>query len=182
MLVVQFPHLPRRSNRAMSTVPVFVGLDYSLTGVQVCVLDHAGPMLGNQKVPDQVDAIVQAAARFGPVPSAAIAACCGASDLAEPIVQQHGWLIHLGHPEYVARIKQNPDTTDFSDAHLLADLERVGYLPRVWLAPRSRRELRTLVRDRQALGRQCQRIRLRLTALLRDHRQVSSFNRWTQKW
>lgn len=166
----------------MSTVPVFVGLDYSLTGVQVCVLDREGKMLGNQKVPDRVEAIVGAASRIGPVHSAAIEACCGASDLAEEIVQQHGWLIHLGHPGYVSRIKQNPDKTDFSDAHLLADLERVGYLPRVWLAPKSLRELRTLVRDRQALVRHCQSIRLRLTALLRDHRQVSPCNRWTQKW
>jgi hypothetical protein len=97
----------------MSTVRVFVGLDYSLTGVQVCVLDCDGNMLGNQKVPDRVEAIVQAASRFGPVHSAAIEACCGASDLAEKIVQQHGWLIHLGHPGYVSRIKQNPDKTDF---------------------------------------------------------------------
>jgi hypothetical protein len=54
----------------MSTVPVFVGLDYSLTGVQVCVLDREGKVLGNQKVPDRVDAIVQSASRFGPVHSA----------------------------------------------------------------------------------------------------------------
>jgi hypothetical protein len=37
----------------MSTVPVLVGLDYSLTGVQVCVLDREGRMLGNQKVLDR---------------------------------------------------------------------------------------------------------------------------------
>src|SRR5262245_16618230 len=133
MLVIQIPHLPRRSNRAMSTVPVFVGLDYSLSGVPVCVVDRGGKMLGNRKLPDRVDAMVEAASRFGPVHSAAIEACCGASDLAEQIVQRHGWLVHLGHPGYVARIKQNPDKTDFSDAHLLADLERVGYLPCVWL-------------------------------------------------
>ena len=71
----------------MNTVPVFVGLDYSLSGVQVCVLDREGRVLGNQKVADRVDAIVFSASRFGPVHSAAIEACCGASDLAEQIVQ-----------------------------------------------------------------------------------------------
>jgi hypothetical protein len=148
----------------MNNVPVFVGLDYSLTGVQVGVLDRAGKMLGNQKVPDRAESIVKAASRFGPVHSAAIEACCGASDLAEQLVQQHGWLMHLGHPGYVARIRQNPDKSDFSDAHLLADLERVGYLPRVWLAPKALRELRTLVRDRQALVRQGRNIRRSSTA------------------
>jgi len=38
---------------------------------------------------------------------------------------------------------QSPDKTDFSDARVLADLERVGYLPRVWIAPQQLRELRT---------------------------------------
>lgn len=166
----------------MSTVPVFVGLDYSLTGVQVCVLNREGQILGNRKVPDEVDAIVQAASGFGAVHSAAIEACCGASDLAEKIVQQHGWLMHMGHPGYIARIKQNPDKSDFSDAHLIADLERVGYLPRVWMMPKALRDQRTLVRDRQGLVNQRRSIKLRITAMLREHRQVSPFNRWTQKW
>ena len=32
-------------------------------------------------------------------------------------------------------MKKSPDKTNFSDAKLLADLVRVGYLPKVWLAP-----------------------------------------------
>ena len=109
----------------MNTVPVFVGLDYSLTGVQVCVLDREGKMLGNQKVPDRVEAIVQAVSRFGPVHSAAVEACCGASDLAEEIVQQHGWLIHLGHPGYVSRMKMRVVLRQGARWHL--NLNRSGH-------------------------------------------------------
>ncbi len=46
-------------------------------------------------------------------------------------------------------MKQGPDKTDWGDARLLVDLVRVGYLPKVWLAPENIRELRRLVRYRQ---------------------------------
>jgi hypothetical protein len=50
-------------------------------------------------------------------------------------------MVQLAHPGYVARMKQSRDKTDFGDARMLADLERVGYLPRVWLAPEEVREM-----------------------------------------
>ncbi len=43
-------------------------------------------------------------------------------------------------------MKQNPDKSDKADAWVLADLIRLGYLPKVWLAPEEIRQLRSLVR------------------------------------
>jgi transposase len=66
---------------------------------------------------------------------------------------------------------------------LLADLERVGYVPKVWLAPQEVRELRRLVRYRQQLVNDRRNIKLRVSALLRDHRLRSgSFRPWTRGW
>jgi len=45
------------------------------------------------------------------------------------------WHVELAHAGYVARMKQTPDKSDWTDAKLLADLTRAGYIPRVWLAP-----------------------------------------------
>ena len=59
-------------------------------------------------------------------------------------------------------MKQNPDKTDCQDAHLVADLERVGYLPRVWLAPHYIRELRHVVRYRLQLTDQRRATKLRV--------------------
>jgi transposase len=80
-------------------------------------------------------------------------------------------------------MKQNPDKSDFTDAQLLADLERVGYLPRVWLAPHEVRELRRLVRYRRQLVDERRNTKLRIRALLRDQR-VRTPDRaaWTQPW
>jgi transposase len=164
------------------TVPLFVGLDYSQHAVQVCVLDAQGSVLCNRALPDAADAIDQAVRRFGAVRGAALEACTGAADLAQELADRFGWPMHLAHPGFVARMKQSPDKSDFSDARVLADLERVGYLPRVWIAPRALRELRTLVRDRQQLAAQRRNLKLQIGALLREHRLRCRHNRWTKDW
>ena len=117
----------------MSNVTVYVGLDYHNDSIQVCVVNANGDVLGNRRVANDVVAVIGYAERFGQVGRAAIESCPGAADFAEELVQD-GWHVDLAHPGYVSRMKQNPDKTDFSDARMLADLTRVGYLPRVWLA------------------------------------------------
>ena len=124
----------------METIPVFVGLDYHQDSIQVCVLDQEGQLLANRACANDWNAIKSQVERFGKVKRVAIESCSGAADLADELVQCAGWCVDLAHPGYVARMKQNPDKTDFSDARMLADLERVGYLPRVWLAPREIRD------------------------------------------
>jgi transposase len=112
----------------------------------------------------------------------AIEACTGAADLAQELVDLAGWSVDLAHTTYVARMKRQPDKTDYSDARLLADLTRVGYLPRVWLPPRYIRDLRRLVSLRDSLVSQRRNLKLRLTGLLRDHRVRASQARWTKAW
>lgn len=52
----------------------------------------------------------------------------------------------MPHPGYVPRMKQDPDKSDYTDARMLGNLVRVGYLPKEWLALQEVRELRRLVR------------------------------------
>ncbi len=167
----------------MSNVTVFVGLDYHKDSVQVCVLNSDGAMLGNRRCINDGVAVMRNAEGFGRVARAAIESCPGAPDIAEELVQ-NGWSVDLAHPGYVSRMKQNPDKTDFTDARMLADLTRVGYLPRVWLAPQAVRELRRLVRYRQQLANERCNTKLRITAMLRDQRisEPDNINRWTRNW
>ena len=91
--------------------------------------------------------------------------------------------MQLAHPGYVARLKQSPDKTDYTDARLLADLRRVGYLPPVWLAPEEVRELRRVVRFRQQLVAERRNIKLRVSALLREQRVfLQGVKAWTKIW
>jgi transposase len=165
-------------------VPVFVGLDYHDTVVQVCVLDAQGQGLLNRACGNDWGVIHEAVAGVAPGAPvyAAIEACTGAADLADELVEGAGWSVDLAHPGYVARIKQSPDKHDYGDARLLADLERVGYLPRVWLAPQAVRELRRLVRYRQQLANEVRNAKLRIRALLREHRLRGPGRAWTRLW
>jgi transposase len=167
----------------MAIVKVFVGLDYHQDEVQVCVLDAAGKILCNRSVRNEAETIRLTAQRYGVVEAAALEACCGAANLAQELVDG-GWSVSLAHPGFVARMKQNPDKTDFADAHLLADLLRVGYLPKVWLAPERLRRLRRLVRFRQQLVDQRRDVKLRVRALLRENRlrPPGDVSPWTRCW
>jgi len=171
----------------MRIVPVFVGLDYHQSGVQVCVMDGKGNVLLNRKVDNRTGKIAKAIRRVGQPAGVAIEACCGAADLADRLHQQTGWSISLAHTGFVARMKQNPDKTDYGDARLLADLLRVGYLPKVWLAPADIRRLRRLVRYRQQRVNHRRDAKLRIRALLRENRlrcplDVSAWSRPWMRW
>jgi transposase len=160
-----------------------VGLDYHQDSVQVCVLDQAGKRLLNRSVAIDAAEIERLATRYGQPRRIAIEACCGAANLAEELATVRGLPMELAHPGYVNRMKRSADKTDFSDAHLLADLTRINYLPKVWLAPESIRQLRRLVRHRAQLVARRKDIKLRIRALLRENRlRCSHANAWTQAW
>lgn len=167
----------------MSKVTVYVGLDYHKDSIQVCVMDSSGTILANRAVRNRTEAVVALVAAHGQDVRAAIEACPGAADLADELVTRHGWILNLAHPGYVARMKQTPDKTDWADARVIADLVRVGYLPKVWLAPEDVRQLRTLTRYRQQLVDRRRATKLRVTALLRDARIVEpKGRRWGRAW
>jgi transposase len=166
----------------MSKIRVFVGLDYHPGCIQVCVLDQRGNMLLNATRPNCSDELNQVVRTFGDAIRAAIEVSPGAAHLADELTTQYGWSIDLAHPGYVARLKQSPDKTDFSDARLLADLIRVGYLPKVWLAPPAIQDLRTLTRHRAQLAQQQRATKLRVRAMLRNQRLVAPARAWTKAW
>jgi transposase len=146
-------------------------------------LDGSGEVLANRRVDNCWQALADFAGRFGCNVRAGIESCTGASDLADELVHRAGWSLDLAHPGYVHRMKQSPDKSDYTDARMLADLVRVGYLPRVWLAPQAVRELRRLTRHRQDLVNRRRALKLKASALLRDHRVVSPKGRtWTKRW
>lgn len=166
----------------------FVGFDYHDCFVQVCVMDTSGVVLGNRRIAnslvdvvDYVDNVRDGRCIMG----AAIESCCGASQFAEALQDQYEWTVKLGHAGICSKMKQNPDKTDFSDAELLADLCRVGYLPHVWLPPKEIRDLRRLGRFRQQLVDQRRNLKLRIRAMLREERievPQEAGNVWTKGW
>ena len=167
----------------MSDYKVFVGLDYHEDVIQVCVLDANGEVLGERRVPNDHRRVVKYVDGFAGRVHVAVEVCTGSSSLADVLVNEAGWIVDLAHPGYVHRMKRSPDKSDHSDARLLADLVRVGYLPRVWLAPPAIRELREMIRYRQQVANEIRCAKLRIGALLRSHRcGRGPASRWTNTW
>ena len=168
----------------MNTSVLYVGLDYHQNSVRVCAMNRQGEILLNRDVDSNWIAIRNAvrAKWSGPV-YAAIEACCGAAAMADELVVRAGWSVDLAHPGYVSRMKQSMDKTDNIDGRVLADLSRVGYLPKVWLAPEPIRELRRLNSYRADLAKRRRNTKLRIGAMLRDQRvQSAARTRWSKPW
>jgi len=159
-------------------------LDYHQSSVQVCVMDAAARVTLSRRCANDVGAVSSALAEAGAVSRIGIEACEGTADFAEALSEAGGWSVQLAHPAYVAKMKGSPDKSDFTDARLLADLSRVGYLPRVWLPPREVRELRQVVNHRQRLVDDRRSLKLRVGAALRQTRARpdTKAGRWTKAW
>ncbi|QDU35735.1 Transposase IS116/IS110/IS902 family protein [Maioricimonas rarisocia] len=174
----------------MSTVARFVGLDYHDDSVRVCVMDSQGNVLASRDVDNHwcdVASLVEHTLPDGCeqfTVEASLEACNGAAHLAHELIERAGWSVRLGHAGIVNRMKQNPDKSDKADAFILADLVRIGYLPRVWLAPQEIQDLRTLVRLRTQYVKRQTEIKLRIRALLRGLRLKApkDINPWTRAW
>lgn len=168
----------------MSTVPIYVGLDYHDETIRVCVLAEDGKVLFNRDVDNDGRAVAREVRRFGCPQGVLLEACSGAADFATELITLTGWKVRLAHPGYVKRLKQGPDKTDHGDAWLLADLERVNYVPEVWLADAFTRQLRRLVRYREGVKAERKNVKLRMRALLREERVAGPTHgeAWTKPW
>jgi transposase len=167
----------------MSIVTTHVGLDYHDDTVRTCVLAEDGAVLCNRDLDNDVQAVAAAIARFGRPRGVAIEACGGAANFAAEMIRVTGWKVRLGHPGYVKRLKSGPDKTDHDDAWLLADLDRVNYLPEVWLADETTLELRKLVTYREGVKKERKNVKLRIRSLLRENRiPLPVANAWTKPW
>jgi transposase len=166
----------------MSNVPLFVGVDYHQDQLQVCVMDPQARVLFNKACPNDAAAVTRQINALGKVQAVTLEACCGAADFGQDLAAAGGFRVDLAHPGYVARLKQSPDKHDFGDARLLADLTRVGYVPRVWLAPAEVRDLRQLTNHRQRLVDLRRAAKLQAGAVLREQRVKPAGGRWGKQW
>jgi transposase len=108
----------------MDTVTISVGIDYHPGQLELCLMHRDGRILKQTRCRNDL-AEVLALAPAGAVVHAALEASTGAAHLADALTEA-GWSVSLAHPGFVRRMKQSPDKTDKQDAHVLADLVRVG--------------------------------------------------------
>jgi transposase len=79
-------------------------------------------------------------------------------------IEQAGCVPALVHPRKAKLMLGSINKTDKLDVHGLNRLQRVGTLPRVWIAPAATRDLRELPRTRMFLAQQRTRLKNRIHA------------------
>lgn len=129
----------------------YVGIDLHRRRSVVVILDADGTKVSSRRIDNSPVALVEAVAEAGPDPEVVLEATWGWYWAADALAEA-GARVHLAHPLGVKGFENRRVKNDEKDATLLADLLRMGSLPESWIAPRSLRELRELVRYRHKLS------------------------------
>lgn len=172
----------------MSTLlEYFVGIDFHQEFSSVCLMDADGKVVSEENCESSahyIDKFVRwkLSGKKDFRLRGAVETCGGTAKLTEDL-RGLGWTIDLAHAATVARLRLCRDKTDRQDAFVLADLVRVGYLPKVYLAPERQRQLRSLVRYRQQLALQKTQAKQRVRGLMRErHLVIHGAKAWTRAW
>jgi transposase len=128
-----------------------VGIDLHRRRSVVVILDPDGTKVSSRRIENSPLELATAVAEAGPEPAVVLEATWGWYWAAD-VLEEAGARVHLAHPLGVKGFENRRVKNDDKDATLLADLLRMGSLPESWIAPRSLRELRELVRYRHKLS------------------------------
>ena len=144
----------------------FIGLDVHKRVVQVCLLDAAGQPLGQQRFALSRPALLDfARTQLQPDDRLVLEATTNTwalVGLLRPFVAE----LAVSNPQQTRAIAQAKVKTDKVDAHVLAQLLRCDFLPRVWEPDAATQELRRLCSRRAGLVGQRTAVKNRLHAVL----------------
>jgi transposase len=129
----------------------YVGIDLHRRRSVVVILDPDGTKVSSKRIDNSPLELARAVGEAGPEPEVVLEATWGWYWAADAL-EEMGARVHLAHPLGVKGFENRRVKNDDKDATLLADLLRMGSLPESWIAPRSLRELRELVRYRHKLS------------------------------
>ena len=147
---------------------VYVGIDVHRKRSQVAVVNSSGEVLTNRNVPNGVEPILSLIGGLPAGTPAAFEAAFGTGWLVE-LLEDYGFAPHLVHPSRCKAIASARLKNDKAGAAILAQLLRADLLPEAWIAPPPVRQLRALLRHREALVRLRTLLRNRIHAIVADH-------------
>jgi len=148
----------------------YVGLDVHRDTSFCVIMDKAGDTIAERNLENDVLEFANFFAQCDQPMEAAMEATTDAYFI-QALLTELGISVRLAHPAKLRLIAESSSKTDRSDAHLIADMLRMGRLPEAYLAPAEVRQLRELTRGRQSLVRTRTGLKNRVSALLRTYGQ-----------
>ena len=143
------------------------GIDIANKSSAICILDGKGKSLREIEVATESGDIGQALSGFGP-----LKVIIEASPLAETIasiVEDHGHQPIIIDARTAKHLMSSMKKTDRRDARTLAEIGRSGWYTEVHRKSPEARDLRSLLRARQALLKSNKALKSSIRGLLRSH-------------
>ncbi len=129
----------------------FIGIDLAKKDSQLSVLNDAGAEVVSLRFPTTRDNILALALELRPTDTVALEVTTNATAIARLLTAHSAAAVILSNPIKTRVIAEAKVKTDKIDARVLAELARVGYLPKVWLPDDETEALRHLFNDRRSL-------------------------------
>ena len=156
-----------------------IGVDYHKRFTYFVVKDSKGKVLKNGQVINRKEHVQRFLAGFTEGSAAVLESCrnwCVMHDWLEDIVDE----VILANPYKVKAIAEAKIKTDKIDASILADLLRADLVPRCYVAPKTVRNMRSLLRERIYFVQMRTMTKNRITTIFdRYPEEKSKFKSWT---
>lgn len=144
---------------------MFYGLDVHKRFIQACAVDSDGHKQREFRIEATAEAISEFARRLG-ADDAVVLEATFHSWAIWSLIAGHAGRVVVANPTQVKAIAHARIKTDKVDAHTLAQLLRVDFIPEVEMPSEETWELRQLVSHRRVLGKQRVMLRNRLRGLI----------------
>ena len=128
----------------------YCGIDLHSKCSQVGIIDQDLKVLTNQKIPNDLEAILSVLSTVPGKPKVAVESTFNWYWLVDGL-EDAGYDVKLGHTLALSMITKAKVKTDRRDAIVLARLLRMGELPEGYIHPRKSRYLRDLIRRRTSV-------------------------------
>ena len=129
---------------------LYTGIDLHRRLIVVCTLNEQGAIIARSRMKTEANAVMAYFRQWGD-PHRAVVECTSNWYWLCDLLRSHGIEVVLAHAKYLKAIAYAKVKTDAVDAHTLAQLLRMGFIPEAHQLPAQYRAMRDLLRQRMVM-------------------------------
>jgi transposase len=129
---------------------LYSGIDLHRRSLVVCTVNDQGTVVSRAKIKTESEPVIDYFRQWGD-PHQAVIECTSNWYWLCDLLRSEGIATVLAHAKYLKAISYAKVKTDAIDAHTLAQLLRMGYIPEAHQLPREYRAMRDLLRQRMVM-------------------------------
>lgn len=144
---------------------LYSGIDLHRRLIVICTMNDAGAVVARTRMATDADAVVRYFHQWTE-PHHAVVECTSNWYWLCDLLRSLGIVVVLAHAKYLKAISYAKVKTDAIDAHTLAQLLRMGFVPEAHQLPPEYRAMRDLLRQRMVMEHKRTNLMLRMTSML----------------